>query len=36
MSLDKKANVLYNRHLDYTVIDGNKELKDANTVSRAS
>jgi hypothetical protein len=29
MSLDQKANVLYNRHLDYAVTHGNMELKDA-------
>jgi hypothetical protein len=29
MSQDHKANVLYNRHLDFSVTDGNKELEDA-------
>ena len=29
MSQDQKANVLYNRHLDFSVTDGNKELEDA-------
>jgi hypothetical protein len=29
MSQDYKANVLYNRHLDFSVTDGNKELEDA-------
>ncbi len=29
MSRDHKANVLYNRHLDFSVTDGNKELEDA-------
>ncbi len=29
MPLDQKANVLYNRHLDPSVTDGNKELEDA-------
>jgi hypothetical protein len=29
MSLDHKANVLYNRHLNFSVVDGNKELEDA-------
>jgi hypothetical protein len=29
MSLDHKANVFYNRHLDFSVVDGNKELEDA-------
>jgi hypothetical protein len=29
MSQDHKANVLYNRHLDFSVTDGNKELEEA-------
>ncbi|MFO0007768.1 MAG: hypothetical protein ACK559_42300, partial [bacterium] len=29
MSQDHKANVLYNRHLDFSVTDDNKELEDA-------
>ncbi len=29
MSQDQRANVLYNRHLDFSVTDGNKELEDA-------
>jgi hypothetical protein len=29
MSQDHKANVLFNRHLDFSVTDGNKELEDA-------
>jgi hypothetical protein len=29
MPLDQKANVLYNRHLDPAIKDGNKELEDA-------
>ncbi len=29
MSQDHKANMLYNRHLDFSVTDGNKELEDA-------
>ena len=29
MSLDQKANILYNRHLDSSITDGNKELEDA-------
>jgi hypothetical protein len=38
MSLDQKANVQYNRHLDYSVMDGNKELEDAkeNCLARKS
>jgi hypothetical protein len=28
MSLDQKANLLYNRHLDSAITDGNKELED--------
>ncbi len=28
MSLDQKANVLYNKHLDPSVLDGNKELEE--------
>ncbi len=28
MSLDQMAKVLYNCHLDYTIIDSNKELED--------
>ncbi len=29
MSQDHRANMLYHRHLDFSVIDGNKELEDA-------
>ena len=29
MALDQKANVLYNKHLDPSITDGNKELEDA-------
>jgi hypothetical protein len=29
MSQDHKANILFNRHLDFFVTDGNKELEDA-------
>jgi hypothetical protein len=29
MSQDHKVNVLYNRHLDFSVVDSNKELEDA-------